>query len=79
MHAISKREYYNKNITSHKPKVQLILLHLQRFQNNILVVGIWEFNQLLDWKQIVVDRLDGSEKDMDLIEIAGKINILLRF
>ena len=55
------------------------MLHLQRFQNNVLVVGIWEFNQLLDWKQIVVDRLDGSEKDMDLIEIAGKINILLRF
>ena len=28
----AKREYYDKNKTSHKPKVQSILLHLQRFQ-----------------------------------------------
>ena len=68
----AKREYYDKNKTSHKPKVQSILLHLQRFQNDVLVAGTWEFSHLSDWKQVVVDRLDGSEKDMTLIEIAGK-------
>ena len=87
MHAISKREYYNKNITSHKPKVQLILLHLRsKDQNSTLPVK--------SFKEIIQSGISWSIKrisyphhkatnlihyiDRVVIELQGNRHILAR-
>jgi hypothetical protein len=56
------------------PKAQVIILHVRRFQvgdaDSADEAGRWEFSHLSEWKQLVVDRLDGTRKDIELLHQA---------
>ena len=62
----AEETYKDETEATRKPKVQSIVLHLQRFQNGTAIAGRWEFSHLSEWRQIVVDRLEGEARDVDL-------------
>lgn len=58
-------------------KEQAIVLHLQRFHAATDSLGEgtvpWQFSCLSEWKQVVVDRLEGSAKDFTLLREARNV------
>lgn len=64
----AEEAYTDVAVAARRPKAQAIVLHLQRFQSAL--AGRWEFSHVSDWKQIVVDRLEGDLRDLDLLRAA---------
>ena len=64
----AEEAYTDVAVAARRPKAQAIVLHLCRFQNNI--AGRWEFSHVSEWKQIVVDRLEGEARDLDILRAA---------
>ena len=49
-------------------KEQAIILHLRRFED----AAEWQFSCLSEWKQVVVDRLEGNAVDFELVQAARR-------
>ena len=65
--------YTNVSSAAKRPKAQAIILHLRRFQPDTHALGRWQFSFLSEWKQLVVDRLEGQASDFDLLDAARAV------
>ena len=68
----AEEAYKDVTVAARRPKAQAIVLHLHRFAGSAACAGRWEFSHLSEWKQIVVDRLEGEAKDFELLKAARK-------
>jgi len=72
----SERAYYAGG-HERRRKMQVIVLHVSRFQRDAEgTAGAerWEFSCLSGWKQVVVDRLEGSASDFEMLQAAREVH-----
>ncbi|KAK3289270.1 hypothetical protein CYMTET_3293 [Cymbomonas tetramitiformis] len=58
--------------TAEAGKSQLIVVHLRRSTFKGEESDPWQLNLLVDWDQVMVDRLDGAPEDIELLRQAKK-------
>ena len=71
----SERAYYAAG-PERRRKMQVIVLHVSRFQRDAEATAgaeRWEFSCLSGWKQVVVDRLEGSASDFEMLQAAREV------